>query len=77
VSIGLGLGLVQDPAVARSWSHPGSWDVTFVASAMCDWDPHGTATGPLLSGKGFVNAGVEVRGGGCRASKATPLRSHF
>jgi hypothetical protein len=25
---GLGLGLLQRPAVARSWSHPGSWDCT-------------------------------------------------
>jgi hypothetical protein len=25
--LGLGLGLLHDPAVARSWSHPGSWDV--------------------------------------------------
>jgi hypothetical protein len=26
--LGLGLGLLQRPAVARSWSHPGSWDCT-------------------------------------------------
>jgi hypothetical protein len=24
--LGLGLVLLQRPAVARSWSHPGSWD---------------------------------------------------
>jgi hypothetical protein len=26
LGLGLGLGLLQRPAVARSWSHPGSWD---------------------------------------------------
>jgi hypothetical protein len=37
--LGLGLGFLQDPAVARSWSHPGSWDMTWHSSAVASASP--------------------------------------
>jgi hypothetical protein len=49
---GLGLGLLHDPAVARSWSHPGSrmgCSIVASISAMCDWDSSGQRS-PFIAG---------------------------
>jgi hypothetical protein len=51
--MGLGLGLLQDPAVARSWSHPGSWDVAL-------WQSRCVTGTQVCRGGGAVEAEVGV-----------------